>query len=250
MVPIKLASSGAHLPGSYSDLVFVYDPSVTAAYPTIRAGLLEATGLINGASSPELLAEYKTVQMDARMRLAATGIADMASIAAWRRAFTRFGAKPTQHRSAAEALLRRLVKLGDIPPISSLVDTGNLISIRYALPVAVIDTSSIDLPINVRFASGSESFIELGSDEPAHPEPGEVIFIDQADHVSARRWCWRQSAKSATRPTTTQALFVIEGHHDQASVEIDSALADLRDLLVAHQPTSEIKTWKLSPTTE
>ena len=226
-------------------MVFVYDPSVTAAYPTIRAGLLEATGLINGASSPALLAEYKAVQVDVRARLAGTGIADIASIAAWRRAFTRFGAKPTQHRSAVEALMRRLTKQGDIPPISSLVDTGNLISIRYALPVAVIDTSSIDRPINVRFASGSETFIELGSQEPAHPEPGEVIFIDQADHVSARRWCWRQSAKSATGPTTTRALFVIEGHHDQASVEIDSALADLKDLLVRHQPQSQFETSKL-----
>jgi DNA/RNA-binding domain of Phe-tRNA-synthetase-like protein len=230
-------------------LVFVYDPAVTAAYPTIRAGLLEATGLINGATSQALIAEYEAVQMDARSQLAASGIADIASIAAWRRAFTRFGAKPTQHRSAVEALMRRLSKQGAIPTINPLVDIGNLVSIRYAMPVAVIDTSSIDRPINVRFASGSESFIELGSEELAHPEPGEVIFIDQADHVSARRWCWRQSARSATGPTTTQALFVIEGHHDQASVEIDSALADLRDLLVAHQPTSEIKTWKLPPTT-
>ena len=62
MVSTKLASYGAHLPGSYSDLVFVYDPAVTAAYPTIRAGLLEATGLINGATSQALESVSGTVQ--------------------------------------------------------------------------------------------------------------------------------------------------------------------------------------------
>jgi DNA/RNA-binding domain of Phe-tRNA-synthetase-like protein len=46
--------------------------------------------------------------------------------------FTRFGAKPTQYRCAAEALLRRLAKHGDISPINTLVDIGNLVSIRYA----------------------------------------------------------------------------------------------------------------------
>ena len=64
-------------------------------------------------------------------------LASVPSIAAWRRAFSQFGAKPTQHRNAAEALLRRLDKQGEIPSISTLVDIGNLISIRYAIPVAI-----------------------------------------------------------------------------------------------------------------
>ena len=43
-----------------------------------------------------------------------------------------FGVDPTQYRSAAEALLRRLSKSGEIPSINALVDLGNLVSIRYA----------------------------------------------------------------------------------------------------------------------
>ncbi|MGH8958365.1 MAG: B3/B4 domain-containing protein [Acidimicrobiia bacterium] len=228
--------------------MFAYDPSITAAYPTIRAGILHATGLVNGPAPPTLVAEYRTAQIEAAHRLAETEIADLPSIASWRRAFTRFGAKPTQYRSAVEALLRRLSKQGDIPTISALVDTGNLVSIRYAMPVAVIDASSIDSQVTVRFATGSESFIELGSKAAVHPELGEVIFIDAGDHVSARRWCWRQSAGSATGPATTEALFVIEGHHDQASAEIDSALTDLGDLLARHQPHSKSEIWKLPDT--
>ena len=52
----------------------------------------------------------------------------------------------------------------------------------------------------VRFATGGETFTDLGSGERESPEPGEVIFVDEAGLVSARRWCWRQSAESASGP--------------------------------------------------
>lgn len=203
--------------------------------------------LANGPSSPELLHEYRAEQYAATERLNATAPADLPSIAAWRRAFTRFGAKPTQHRNAAEALLRRLAKHGDIPSIGSLVDIGNLVSIRYAMPVAVFDRGNIAGSIAVRFATGTELFTDLGATDSVSPDPGEVIFVDESDVVSARRWCWRQSAQSATSATTVDALIVVEGHHDTAAQEIASALIDLSALLAAHQPGSQTKSYVLSP---
>ena len=43
----------------------------------------------------------------------------------------------------ALALLRRLTKKGDIPSINAVVDICNLVSIRYALPVAAFDLAAI-----------------------------------------------------------------------------------------------------------
>jgi DNA/RNA-binding domain of Phe-tRNA-synthetase-like protein len=228
--------------------MFAYDAAVAERYPTIRAGVIHATGLANGPSSPELLDEYRTEQRAASERLKATAMADLPSIAAWRRAFTRFGAKPTQHRNAAEALLRRLAKHGDIPTINTLVDMGNLVSIRYAMPVAVFDQANISGPTTVRFATGAEIFTDLGSTDSVHPDPGEVIFVDVNNVVSARRWCWRQSAQSATGATTVDALIVIEGHHDTARQDVESALTDLTSLLASHQPQCQTKPYVLSPT--
>jgi DNA/RNA-binding domain of Phe-tRNA-synthetase-like protein len=141
--------------------MFAYDDAVVERYPTIRAGVIHATGLANGPSPPELLEEYRAEQQAALTTLKATAIADLPSIAAWRRVFTRFGAKPTQHRNAAEALLRRLAKHGDIPTINTLVDIGNLVSIRYAMPVAVFDQANIASSTTVRFATGAELFTDL-----------------------------------------------------------------------------------------
>src|SRR5690606_32129299 len=116
--------------------LFAYDDAVVARYPTIRAAVVHAGGLRNDPSPPALLEAARAVQAAALERLQTTPLAELPSIAAWRRAFTRFGAKPTQHRNAAEALLRRLAKHGDVPTISTLVDIGTLVSLRWALPVA------------------------------------------------------------------------------------------------------------------
>jgi DNA/RNA-binding domain of Phe-tRNA-synthetase-like protein len=229
--------------------VFAYDPKVSERFPSIRAGVIHARGLSNGPSPQELLDEYQTGQRTVVQKLGETAIADLPSISAWRRVFAEFGAKPTRYRNAAEALLRRLSKQGGIPTVNTLVDVGNLVSIRYAMPVAVFDQANIaGGSTTVRFATGSELFTDLGSSDIVYPDPGEVIFVDSDNVVSARRWCWRQSAQSATSTTTQNALIVIEGHHDTARQDVESALTDLTSLLASHQPHGQVESYVLSPT--
>jgi DNA/RNA-binding domain of Phe-tRNA-synthetase-like protein len=105
------------------------------------------------------------------------------------------------------------------------------VSIRYALPVAVFDTSSLEGAVTVHFADGSERYTTLGQDESEHPEPGEVVFSDDTKLVIARRWCWRQSDQSAAQQETTQAIITVEAHHAQAKEDTDAALDDLLTLL-------------------
>jgi DNA/RNA-binding domain of Phe-tRNA-synthetase-like protein len=234
-------------PARFDPPGFGYDAAVLERFPTIRAGVVRATGLLNTPSAPELQDRYRVEQQAVYERLSEVPIATHSSITAWRRVFTAFGAKPTQHRNAAEALLRRLHKRGDIPSISTLVDIGNLVSIRHSMPVAVVDAGRVADPISVRFADGTEPFADLGSSESVHPEPGEVVFVDGDGVVCARRWCWRQSAQSATGPDTVGALYVVEGHHDTAEDDIRQALDLLVSLLAAHQPGAETTAYALSP---
>jgi DNA/RNA-binding domain of Phe-tRNA-synthetase-like protein len=227
--------------------MFGYDDAVARQFPAIRAGVIHATGLANGPSSPALLAEYRAEQQATSARLAGAALADLPSIAAWRRVFTRFGAKPTQYRNAAEALLRRLTKHGGIPSLNTLADIGNLVSIRYAMPAAVVDRAGVAGSITVRFATGGERFDDLGSSGGVAAEPGEVIFTDERDAVAARRWCWRQSVQSATTAATTEALIIVEGHHESAARDATAAIGDLTRLLGAHQPASRVESFLLSP---
>src|SRR5262249_24391107 len=148
-----------------------------------------------------------------------------------------------QCRSAAEALLRRLTKKGDIPSINLLVDLGNLVSIRYALQVAVFDTRALQGPLTVRFADGSERYTLLGQPGVVeHPEAGEVIFSEETGFVFAQRWCWRQSDESAARESTTHAIITVEGHHDAARADVEAAVDDLLALLAKYARGEYIST--------
>jgi DNA/RNA-binding domain of Phe-tRNA-synthetase-like protein len=213
---------------------FRYDPAVAAHFPSIVGGVLHATAVTNGPTPDGLGTAFRDEQTAVLTRLGDTPLSEVPSLAAWRRAFRGFGVDPTAYRSASEALLRRLTKQGSIPSIGTLVDLGNLVSIRHALPVAVFDLAAISGGLTVRFARGDETFTDLGSGNVEAPEPGEVIFVDDAGHVAARRWCWRQSMQSASSASTTSVLVTVEGHHDEARADVTAAVADLRDLLERH----------------
>ena len=210
---------------------FHYDQDIFVRYPSIVGGVILANTLSNGPSPTRLQEAYREEQQKTLARLGETPLSKVESLSAWRAAFRGFGVDPTQYRSAAEALLRRLTKKGDIPSINTLVDIGNLVSIRYALPTAVFDLRAIQGTLTVHFADGSERYTTLGESEVAHPETGEVVFSDETGLVMARRWCWRQSEQSAAQPDTTTAIITIEAHHANAHRDIEAALNDLLALL-------------------
>ena len=214
--------------------VFRYSPDLLARYPHVVGGVLLAADLRNGPTPPALLDAYQAEQRATLARIGDTPLSQIESLAAWRGVFRGFGVDPTQYRGAAEALLRRLTKKGDIPSINTLVDIGNLVSIRYALPVALFDTRALHGSITVRFADGAERYTTLGEREVEHPEPGEVIFSDETGLVSARRWCWRQSEQSAVQPDTIAALITVEAHHAHGRRDVEAALHDLLELSRAY----------------
>jgi DNA/RNA-binding domain of Phe-tRNA-synthetase-like protein len=225
---------------------FGYDAAVIERFPATVGGIVHAIGLTNGPSGDALRSIYQAEQESVRAQIGDTPLSEFPTLAAWRRTFSAFGVKPTQYRSAPEALLRRLIKQGDIPSINRLVDIANIVSIRHRLPVAVFDQVAVTGSTTVRFATGSEHFTDLGSGSESPPEPGEVIFVDDADLVSARRWCWRQSAQSAAGPGTTEAVITIEAQHEGGQDAVARAMTSLKSLLSEYQPVAVIRSDVLS----
>jgi DNA/RNA-binding domain of Phe-tRNA-synthetase-like protein len=226
---------------------FRYDEELLEVFPTTRGGVIHAVGLDNNGTAAKLTDRFQEEQGEVKDDLGDKLLSELPSISAWRSAFSRFGVKPTQYRSAAEALLRRLTKQGDIPSINPLVDIANLVSIRHRLPVAVFDQAAASGVTTVRFAEGTESFTDLGADVVSHPDSGEVIFVDEAGLVSARRWCWRQSDQSAAGPITVEALITVEGHHEGATEDVAAALEDLLGLLAVYQSGARVTFDLLAP---
>jgi DNA/RNA-binding domain of Phe-tRNA-synthetase-like protein len=211
--------------------IFRYHPAVLSQFPDLRAGVILAEGVRNILSPEGLRKSFVTKQQAVLESIGQTPLSELASVAAWRSAFRKFGVDPTQYRSAVEALLRRLTKKGEIPSINALVDMANLVSIHYALPVAAFDLRQLKLPVTVRFSDGSERYTPLGETYIEHPESGEVIFVDEVGMVIARRWCHRQSDESAARDDSIRVLFTIEAQHKGGEVDVRLALEELQGLI-------------------
>jgi DNA/RNA-binding domain of Phe-tRNA-synthetase-like protein len=198
---------------------FRHSSQIWDGFPELVPGVLFADGITGDAAVDGQIARFGAI---ARARLADCSESELPEIQAWRRTFSRMGLKPTQYRCAAESLLRRFRKEGELPRVHPLIDLCNAISLAFAIPVAVFDVASVAEYIEVRHATGEETYLTFGG-EVEHPAAGEVIFADGAGRAHARRWTNRQSGYSAVRDTTAAVLIVAEAMHG-------SALADIQRL--------------------
>ena len=202
---------------------FQHSLDIWQAFPKLVPGVLAVQGIRADVDVGSQVAAYERVAAD---RLSSGPESDLVEIQAWRRSFAQMGLKPTQYRSASESLLRRFRKEGALPHLHPLIDLCNAVSLAFAIPIAVFDVDRLEGDLEVRHATGTETF-ETFSGQIEHPETGEVIFADDAGHAHARRWCHRQSAQSAVRDTTSSVLIVAEAMHDDAAADIPRLLATL-----------------------
>jgi DNA/RNA-binding domain of Phe-tRNA-synthetase-like protein len=197
------------------------DPAVFAAQPGYVAALVVADGVANGPSD----AAADALLRDASERLRAGGLARAADdphIAAWRAAFSAFGAKPSRFLCSAEALAGRVLKGGELPRINRLVDLYNAVSVRHLIPVGGEDALRLDGAPRLVIAEGAEAFD--GDDGP--PRPGEVVWRDDTG-VTCRRWNWRQGRRTALTESTESALFIFDRLEPLPLRALERAVDDL-----------------------
>lgn len=59
-----------------------------------------------------------------------------------------------------------------------------------------------------------------------HPDPGEVVWCDDAG-VTCRRWNWRQARRTQLSEDTTAALFILDALDPMADRALHEATDDL-----------------------
>jgi len=208
---------------------FQHSADIWNDFPELVPGVLSVRGITPGESVSEPVARFNAI---AESRLAVSSEGEMPEIQAWRRAFSRMGLKPTQYRCASESLLRRFKKEKSLSQIHPLIDLCNSISLAFAIPIAVFDVSKLTGFMEVRYATGDETYLTF-SGQIENPGAHEVIFADGAGRAHARRWTNRQSGYSAIHDSTSAALTVAEAMHDSAQVDVERLNATLSDELGA-----------------
>ena len=217
---------------SVDGLRYQIAPAVFDAYPGYCRGVLVFEQLDNRGDAGALL--HLLREAEAQVRHAVQGkVAEHPRITAWREAYRRFGAKPSEHRSSIEAMVRRVVQPGSLPSINPLVDIGNIVSLRHLLPAGVHPWGPTPVSLALRPSRPSDMFLPP-DDKPAESIPvGEIVLAD-GDTVLTRRWTWRQARGTQTHGDATRVFFNLDGLPPTSAHEVRAAMQDVVTLVQAH----------------
>lgn len=203
-------------------------PEVRELRPDYRALLVTVEGIVPGASDQRSEELLERAEAWAATALEGAAAEELPHIGAWRDAYRAFGAKPQRTRNSLEALTRRAPQ--GLPRVNRLTDVSNALSVLRQIPFGGERLDAYEGAPRLVRATGEEGFATMAGGEDAleHPEPGEVVWRDDAG-VTCRRWNWRQCRRTALEEGTTAALFILDA---LAPVD-DGALAQAADELVA-----------------
>ncbi|KAB7745314.1 hypothetical protein GA707_05095 [Nostocoides sp. F2B08] len=202
------------------------DDSVFGLRPDYRALLIAVTGIEPGPGDEHSEALLLEAERAARQTLSSRPLEQVPHVAAWRDAYRAFGAKPQRTRNSLEALLRRAPD--GLPRVNRLTDIYNAISVLHLIPLGGEDLDRYDGPPRLTRATGEEPFDTMTSGETVveHPEPGEVVWCDDAG-VTCRRWNWRQARRTRLHDGTTTALFILDALDPMTDADLEATAADL-----------------------
>ena len=215
------------------------DTDVFAAHPEYVALILLAEGIGNGPSDADSSAVLDAAEQHLRARELARA-ADHPHIAAWRAAFSAFGAKPSKYPCSAEALAARVLKGDPLPRVNVVVDLYNAVSVQALIPVGGEDLDQLQGGLRLTVASGDEAF----DGHDGAPRPGEIVWRDDAG-VTCRRWNWRQGRRTQLTDATTRAFFVFDRLPELDESQLDDAASQLEALLKARWPGCTIQRIRL-----
>ncbi|MFD7320455.1 B3/4 domain-containing protein [Streptomyces sp. NPDC059875] len=222
-------------------LTLTVSDEVRALVPGFTHLVIEAHGLVNGPSDEASSALLDDAARRLAERLAGEAPDKDPHVAAWRAAYSAFGAKPSRTRNSAEALAKRALADGGLPRINRLVDAYNAISVAHLIPVGGEDLGKIQGAMRLVRATGDESFVTMAGGEEVveHPEPGEVVWCDEAG-VTCRRWNWRQGPRTRIDDDTVDAIFLLESLTPMTREELVAAGAELAESLEKLNPGARI----------
>lgn len=223
------------------------NPEIFVRYPGFIRAVVIAENIDNSAEIPELAAELRSCEQQARESLG-DAFKEHPRLLVWAEAFRSLNINPNKYPPSVTNLIKRARSGKELPYVNSLVTVFNCVSLRHLCPCGGDDLSVVRGDLALTIARGDENHVPLGRPEALeHPAPGEIIYMDTASKdVFCRAWCWKNGDRSKLLPGTARAAVNIDimpplGEQDSASIA-----AELSAMLVKYTG-AETKTRFLSP---
>ena len=137
----------------------------------IRAGRVEVR-----RDASEVWAALDRLGAAYRERYGGKAPGQIPELQAARELYRRTGEDPTKLRPSSEALLRRVLRGEALYHINTLVDTCNLCSLEFLLPIGLYDADRISGEVIARLGRSGESYESLGKGR--YSVEGRVALFD------------------------------------------------------------------------
>jgi DNA/RNA-binding domain of Phe-tRNA-synthetase-like protein len=209
---------------------YTVKPEVFQLNPELRFGIIVARGLKNKETSADETLRLRKAEEDARNTIKAEELKQQPIIAGYRNVIEKAGINPNKFVNSMEAMMKRVLKGGQLPTINSLVDLCNAISIENQVSLGGHDLADMHDDLSVCFTKGNEKFLPFGAEEYEPVEAGELVFTS-GDVVQTRKWVWRQSELGKMTLDTKDVFFQLTGFDDSPDSPLSKALDSLEETL-------------------
>lgn len=178
--------------------------------------------------------EIEEISSELAARHAGLTPAEIPGLAEARRLYKSFGVDPSRHRPSSEALLRRVLKGKGLYQINNAVDSCNLASLRFLLPVGMYDLDLVVGDVELRAGTPGEEFpgIRKGM---VNLDGRLGLFDEQGPFGSPTS----DSARTCVTEATRNILAVIMATADYSPRAMAENLDTFGDLFVRHCQATE-----------
>src|SRR2546430_9039185 len=167
-------------------------------------GVVRADGVAVRKDAPDVWVEIERLAAGLRTRYAGKTPGEIPEVQPARDLYRRTGEDPTKLRQSSEALLRRVLRGEALYRINSLVDTYNLCSLEFLLPIGLYDADRIQGTVTVRLGAQGEGYDSLG--KGLYSVTDRLAPFDSAGSVGSPT---NYSPRTAVGPATPRRLLVI-----------------------------------------
>jgi DNA/RNA-binding domain of Phe-tRNA-synthetase-like protein len=205
-------------------------------YPGAVVGVLAMRGVENPQRHPRLDQKKAELEDALRSQFASDDRKSLRAVPvlnAYDAYYRKFG-KTYHVQHQLESLL---FKDRSIPSVAALVEAMFMAELKNFLLTAGHDLDSIEAPLRIDVANGSESYVRLNGEVQAM-KVGDMMITDEIDVISCI--IYGPDRRTRIRPTTEQVLFTVYGPPGITDEAVRQHLGDIRENVTLIAPGASV----------
>lgn len=189
----------------------------------------------NSPTSPALWAEIEAECQSLRDAFTPDSVKLRSGIAATRAAYRACGKDPSRYRPACEQLARRVLQGKRLYSVNTLVDLGNLVSLRSGYATGLLDADRVVGNVALGIGRADEAYEGIG--RGSLNIEGLPVYRDEEGPIASPT---SDSTRTMLSMDTRRLLFIINAY-DGDEANISAAIDYAKHLLIRYGESKKVE---------